>query len=213
MVSLLDRARAFAPIAAMITTLTTAGCGGASPVGPSATAAVSAPAQLSCAEGTADCSSVMVGETLTFTVDPGPSSARTAALDFGDGSSVDLGMLATAARVQHTYATIGTYTVRLVLAGGSGATSPSVMVRVGSLVTASIGAADVGGLNVVATADVHGGEVVLYEWTFDPAVPPITTRLPEARFTYSVPGYKAVVLHATLADGRVITASSSVVVG
>jgi hypothetical protein len=112
--------------------------------------------------------------------------------------------------VPHTYASIGTYTARLVLGG---ATSPSLVVRVGSLVTASIGAADVGGLNVVATADVRGSDVVLYEWNFDPATPPVTTRVPEARFTYSVPGYKAVVLRATLTDGRVITASSSVVVG
>lgn len=206
-----DRARTFAWIASVAMGI--AACGSASPVGPSATVPVSTAPRLSCAEGLTDCSSVMVGDTLTFTADPGTSAARPASLDFGDGTTTELGAFATAARVQHTYATIGTYTARLVLADASGTTPPSLIVRVGSLVTASIGAVDVGGLNVVATADVHGGDVVLYEWTFDPATPSITTRLPEARFTYSVPGYKAVLLRATLADGRVITASSSVVVG
>src|SRR5689334_4027143 len=151
---------------ALIAAFAVAACGSASPVAPSTTASAAAP-QLSCAEGLADCSSVMVGETVTFTADPG-TAPRTAALDFGDGVTTDLGALATPARVQHAYANVGTYTARLAFRDASGTTSPSLTIRVGSLVTASIGAADVGGLNVVATADVHGGDVSLYEWTFDP---------------------------------------------
>jgi hypothetical protein len=127
---------------------------------------------------------------------------------------IDLGTLAKNSSVSHTYP-IGTFTARLLVTdmAGTEQAPAAQVVHVGSLVTVSVGATDLGGLNVTATADVRGAAVVRYEWNFDPTASPVVTTEPQAWFTYSAPGYKAVVLKATLADGRVITGSSSVVVG
>jgi hypothetical protein len=54
--------------------------------------------------------------------------------------------------------------------------------------------------------------VTSYEWTFEPGLPVVVTTGPRARYTYSSPGWKAVVLRAVLGDGRSVIASSSVVV-
>jgi hypothetical protein len=193
--------------------LIAAGCGAAAPTAPAVVSSASTAPTLLCAIGSGDCSAAMEGESLTFTASRGALALRASSLDLGDGTVMDLGTLPTPATVTHTYA-IGTFTARLLVTDMTGASqpAPAQTVHVGSLVTASVGAADLGGLNVTATADIRGAAVVRYEWNFDPSAAPVVTTEPQAWFTYAAPGYKAVVLKATLADGRVITASSSVVV-
>lgn len=195
--------------------LLAAGCdgGGAAAPGPSPVPTSPAVVGLTCAVGSADCSSVMLGQTVTFTARrTDGADVRSASLEFGDGGSVGLGGLASPAQVSHEYSRTGTFTARLALVTATGEAKASTeMVQVGTLVTASIGATDLGGLNALATADVQGAVVVRYEWTFDPNAGVVITTGPQARFVYPAPGYKAVELRAVLADGRTIRASGHVV--
>jgi hypothetical protein len=195
------------------------GCGGGqTAVSPSS---VSAPAPtpsvgLTCALGTTDCSSVMQGQTLTFTASPGSvaTGTRSATLTFGDGTpDLDLGTLAAPATVAHEYVRLGTFTARLEVTTGGEMRAASVAIKVGTVVTASIGATNLGDLNVEATADIQGAAVAQYEWLFEPGAPAVVTFQPRVLFTYSSPGYKAVELKVVLADGRVVRASAHVIVG
>jgi hypothetical protein len=194
------------------------GCdGGQTSVSPSSVQApvATASVSLTCILGTADCASVMQGQTLTFTVDPGAATgARTVALNFGDGTApVDLGALAAATTLTHEYNRLGVFVARLDVATGGDTRSASLTIKVDTMVTASLGATNLGDLNVEATADVQGATVARYEWLFEPVGPAVVTFGPRVLFTYSSPGYKAVELRAVLADGRVVRASGHVIVG
>jgi hypothetical protein len=192
------------------------GCnGGQTSVSPSPTpAAAASSVSLTCVLGTADCASVMQGQTLTFTVNPGAAGNRSAAISFGDGTAaVDLGALPSPATLTHEYERLGVFVARVDVASGGDMRSASLTIKVDTLVTASIGATNLGDLNVEATADVQGAAVAQYEWLFEPSAPAVVTFGPRVQFTYSSPGYKAVELRAVLADGRVVRASGHVIVG
>jgi hypothetical protein len=193
------------------------GCdGGQSGVSPSPVPAPAAAFGLTCALGSGDCSAVMEGQTLTFTARPGDAagSIRSAVLDYGDGTTVNLGPLTSPVTASHEYTQLGSFTARLDASTAAGETrSASLAIRVNTVVTASIATINRGNLNVEAVADVRGAPVVRYEWSFEPSLPRVVTSGPRALFTYVVPGWKAVEMHATLADGRVVTASAAVIVG
>jgi len=168
---------------------------------------------LRCAVGTGSCADAMQGQTVTFTADRGTTSVRTATLDFGDGASADVGTLSTAATVPHVYAQTGTFTARLTAVDSSGQSQTATQeVRVGTVVTASMSVIDLGGLNVLASADVRGAPVARYEWLFEGTTPNVATTTNQARYTFSTPGFKDVSMRATLGDGRVVRASAAVVV-
>jgi len=195
------------------------GCdGGQTSVSPSPSPApvVNSSVSLTCALGTADCASVMQGQTLTFTVNPGAAAtgARSVALDYGDGTAaVDLGALGSQTTVSHEYQRLGVFVARLDVTSGGDTRSASLTIKVDTMVTASLGATNLGDLNVEATADVQGASVTRYEWLFEPSSPAVITFGPRVLYTYATPGYKAVELRAVLADGRVVVASGHVIVG
>lgn len=194
------------------------GCdGGQTSVSPSSVPAPPANAvRLTCVLGTADCASVMQGQTLTFTVDPGAAAtgSRSVALTFGDGSApADLGALTSPTTLTHEYQRLGVFVARLDVTSGGDTRSASLTIKVDTLVTASLGATNLGALNVEATADVQGAAVDRYEWFFEPDGPPVVTLQPRVQYTYAAPGYKAVELRAVLTDGRVVRASGHVIVG
>jgi hypothetical protein len=193
------------------------GCDGGQ-AGTSPTPAPVTPAGLSltCVLGSGDCSSVMLGQTLTFTAGQGGAGAlRSVRLDYGDGSTpLDLGALTTPATLSHEYMRLGAFAARLDATTTAGESRSAVVdIRVGTVVTATVVTTNFGNLNVEAVADVQGAQVVRYEWSFEPFLPTVVTTDPRAVFSYPTPGYKAVELHAFLADGRVVTASAAVIVG
>lgn len=190
------------------------GCdGGQATVSP--TPAPVASFSLTCALGSTNCSTVMQGQTLTFTARPGDGGLRSAVVTYGDGSpDVNLGALSAPATFSHEYTRLGSFTARLDATTASGESrSSSVAIEVGTLVTGSIVTRNLGNLNVEAVATIVGAPVARYEWSFEPFLPPVITTEPRAVFTYPSPGFKAVELRAVLTDGRAVVASAEVVVG
>jgi len=200
-------------LSVLLLALALAGCDGGQAAAPAPTPQSSA-LTLTCAIGTADCSTAMLGQTLTFTAQRGDVSVTSAMLDFGDGTArVDFGALAAAASASHEYTKLGDFTARLDVTTTNGDTrSATQVIQVDTRVTASMAAVDIGGLTVLATAEVQGAPVVRYEWTFDPSGPLVTTTSPRANFTYSAAGFKDLQLRVLLSDGRTIRASTHVVV-
>jgi hypothetical protein len=193
------------------------GCdGGQSGVSPTPLPVTPAGLRLTCVLGSGDCSSVMLGQTLTFTADQGGAGAlRSVRLDYGDGSAaVDLGALAAPATLSHEYTRLGTFTARLDATTTAGEARNAVVdIGVGTVVTATVLTKNLGSLNVEAVAYVQGAPVDRYEWSFEPFLPRLVTTDPRTVFSYPSPGYKAVEVRAFLTDGRVVTASAAVIVG
>jgi len=70
---------------------------------------------------------------------------------------------------------------------------------------------------VRATANISGGTVLSYEWTFDTGGPQFVTTSNEASYTYPATTppaatIKTISVKATLADGRTVTATTTIVV-
>jgi hypothetical protein len=80
-------------------------------------------------------------------------------------------------------------------------------------IAVSVGAVDLGGRNVLATADVRGAAGVQFEWYFErgPA-PEVVTTAHQARYVYPLPGFKDFTVRVTLADGRRVLGSGAVIV-
>jgi hypothetical protein len=82
-----------------------------------------------------------------------------------------------------------------------------------STVQVAVDARALGGLNVVATANVSGGQAVQYEWYFErAATPEVISASNQARYIYPSPGFKDLTVRVTLADGRRILGSAAVIV-
>jgi PKD repeat protein len=75
-------------------------------------------------------SSGTTSTTFTFTVTPAATGlpARNVTLDFGDGSTVELGAITTATTVSHRYTSANTYTARATQTDSSGGTSSGVVI-------------------------------------------------------------------------------------
>jgi len=170
-----------------------------------------------CQLGIGDCSSVMEGQRVSFSITRSAGlTVRSAVVDFGDGSPTETRSWTdpfNSLSADHVYQRRGTFTARVTSIDATGREwSPSVMVAVGSVVSVAMTAEPLGSLQAVATAVVTGATVTRFEWTFDPQASPLVTTLPRAVFTYAAPGWKDLSLRVTVDDGRVFRASGSVVV-
>jgi len=67
-----------------------------------------------------------IGASFNFTVTPA-SGAQNVTLDFGDGSSQDLGAITSVSTISHTYAQPGTYTARATQSNLGGSISSAVV--------------------------------------------------------------------------------------
>jgi hypothetical protein len=154
------------------------------------------------------------GDVVTFTARAagGTSNLRGASLEFGDGAAQALDLTAAPIKIPHEYTRAGTFTARLAATDGGGTVlSSSQVVRVGPVVSASVNAVGTGGLSILATADVQGAPVALYEWFFDGPLATTSTTLNQVRFTYESRGHKDFWVRITLGDGRTVRASSAIV--
>lgn len=172
---------------------------------------------LTCTVGTAaNCASVTIGQSVTFTVTPGTTTSRIreVTLDFGDGSVQNLGAVTGATIVGHTYGVAGAFTARATATDTSGEQiSATQFVQVRGALAIALQLTKLGSFRVRAQATVTGGvesEVAQYEWTFEGGTPNVVTTDPVAEFTYSSSGPKTVSVRVTMRDGRVGTASGVV---
>jgi len=102
--------------------------------------------------------------------------------------------------------------LRAVAAGGP--SSPPLFLTVsGPPAIISVTAVDLGGHNVLATANVQGAAAVQFEWFFERrSAPEVVTTTNEARYVYALPGFKDLTVRVTFADGTQALGSGAVVV-
>jgi adhesin/invasin len=168
---------------------------------------------LTCAVGNAsNCAAASVGQPVIFTAQraQGSGNLTSAVLDFGDGSSVNLGTLSSPATVPHTYTQAGTFTARLTGRDSAGEESTSVQVVQVTAVTATLSLSK-SGLTVTATATVTG-TVTQYQWSWDDGTPIQTSTTATMSHTYAVAGQYNVVVTATLQGGGTVSANGTIVV-
>ena len=172
---------------------------------------------LTCAVGaTTNCASVTIGQLVTFTAARGTttSAIASARLDFGDGTSVNLGNLSSSVTVTHAYTAAGTYNAQLVVTDVNGETATAVQVAQVRGVAGVTVTATASGRTVTATANLESGstDAVSFEWTFEGTTPNVVTTTNQATFTYSSAGAKTISVRVTLRDGRTATGSTSITV-
>jgi PKD repeat protein len=168
---------------------------------------------LTCAVAGATCGTAIVGQTVTFTASRAAQSATltSAVLDFGDGSSVNLGTLSSEASVPHVYSQPGSYTARLTGTDANGESATAVQGVQVSQASASLSVAiSAAPRTVTATATVTG-TVTQYQWSWGDNTPVQTTANP-ATHTYAAAGQYNIVVTATLQGGATITANATIVV-
>ena len=168
---------------------------------------------LTCSVGTVtNCAVVSVNQPVLFTAQKATSSSVIAAatLDFGDGTSADLGALASAVNVSHSYSQTGTYTARLTARDINGeiVTTPQI-VQVLDQATVTVSLQITSGRTVLATATVNGGTGTQYAWTFETGAT-FTTASNSQSFPYTTAGTKTVNVTVTLSDGRTTVGGASI---
>lgn len=109
--------------------------------------------------------------------------------------------------------TAGTAAVRAT--SGSTASTNALQLSVGgTAIQISVGARDLGGRNVEATALVTGATPVQFEWFFERKdLPEVITTGSTAYYVYPAPGFKDLNVRVTLSDGRRALGSAAVIVG
>lgn len=166
---------------------------------------------------------VAAGQPVAFTVNVNAqANIREVIVDFGDGTSANLGSLSGSTTIQHVYQDAGTYTATASAIDASGFTErvstsvtilpqqpPGVTVRPSN-------ASPVVNEDVILTATVTGATstIIRYEWTFGPGSnsPPITTSGPQATTSWATTGSKVITVRAIQATGPAGEGFATVVV-
>jgi hypothetical protein len=169
---------------------------------------------LTCTSSTSStCSTVNVGDVAAFTLARGAttSNIRSATLDFGDGTSIELGNLSSQATVSHQYTQAGTYTVRLTATDVNGEVATSTLVIVvQEVVSISLSLTQQGTRSISGQATVIGCTAQRYDWNFGNGATPasFSTGGNTASSTYASGGTKTVIVSARCTDGRTAQTSS-----
>jgi hypothetical protein len=171
---------------------------------------------LTCSAGNNPCSAATVGQTVTFSATRAGGTIVSSTLDFGDGSSVDLGALggSSATTVPHQYSQAGTYTARLSARDANGETTSAVqVVQVSAAsVTLSVSVTNAATHTVTATATASG-TVTQYQWSWGDSTPVTTTgTTATATHSYTAAGQYDIIVSATLQGGGTVTANQTIVV-
>ncbi|MBM3818879.1 MAG: PKD domain-containing protein [Acidimicrobiia bacterium] len=198
---------------------------------------------ISCAptSGTGNCSAVQAGSnntaTVVFTVAKGSTSSnlRTASVDFGDGTSQDLGTLASSTTLSKTYSGPSSSTPRSFTAivratdinGETTSATTTVTVTqaaqrtpINAALSASCGTATVQGQRCEFTASHTGGgeggtgnaAIQSYTWNFGDDSSEVTTSGPVTSRIYTSDGRRTVVVTLTTADGRTANARTEIII-
>ena len=153
----------------------------------------------------------------------GTTAITNAVLDFGDGFSVSLGTLTSAATVTHTYNSAEAVTATLRASDANGqTTSASVAVTVTAkppvgvtFSTASVGAVTAGsvlGTFVAAVTGAAATEIESYTWDFGDGSASVTTSGASTTHAYTRSGRIAVTVTVRTTDGRTGTGRTEIIV-
>ena len=165
---------------------------------------------------TASPQSPQVGQVVTFTVDltpaTGGSPIESVRLEFGDGSSANLGTTGTS--VTHVYSAAGTYSVRVIVRDVNGQQSEQVtIINVAGVVSVILTVDDATVTVNTETATFHavvsGATVLQYRWNFGDGTEQ-TTVAPNAQHVYTSIGVKIVTVTVTTTDSSTGTAQLAV---
>ena len=153
--------------------------------------------------------------TFSITVNPGTNGApiQNVVVDYGDGTSDELGSVSGTVSVQHIYGDAGTYTPRVTATDTSGqtATASTVIVVQPMLVsiTASQSTTDPQTFNFTANVSPAGSSVASYAWTFGDGSSQ-TTSSNTTSHTYTSSGNKTVRVTARTSTNTTAAGSTTV---
>jgi hypothetical protein len=134
---------------------------------------------------------------VTFTVTPtAGANLSNVRVDFGDGTSQNLGAISAAQTVPHAYSGSGTFTATATATDVSGdAGSLSTTVLVGSLPITLTASSPSPLVNTPVTFTVGGigtAQIDHFEWTLDDGTGPFITTAPQLTHTFTQRGAKNV---------------------
>jgi hypothetical protein len=158
-------------------------------------------------------SSAAAGVPVTFTVTPATgANISNVRIDFGDGSSRDLGAIGGATSIPHTYSNTGDYVATATARDGSSDSgSLSTAVIIGALpitLSASPNPAFVGSPVTFTLSGAGSAQIDHYSWTFDDGTGPFTTTSPQLPHTFTGRGIKNVRVDVFgVGGGRIGTAA------
>jgi hypothetical protein len=169
---------------------------------------------LTCAVVGATCATASVGQPVNFTAERVAQSATlvSAVLDFGDGSSINLGTLSSAATVPHVYTQPGSYTARLTGTDTNGETATAVQGVQVSPVNATLSVSITTPPRTVTGTATVSVPVTQYQWSWGDNTGVQTTTTGSATHTYAAAGQYNIVVTATLQAGGTITGNTTIVV-
>ena len=164
-----------------------------------------------------NCSNLNVGDVAAFTVAraaaTGTTTAtniRSATLDFGDGTIVELGNLSGNVTASHQYLQAGTFTVRLTATDVNGEVATSTLIIiVQEPATVFLNLSNSGNRHIDATALVLGCTARSFDWNFgnNAVVQTLSTTRNQASADYTAGGTKTVTVTVRCIDGRTTNTS------
>lgn len=150
--------------------------------------------------------------TFSITANPGTNGApmQNVTVDYGDGSSDDLGTVSGTIGVQHVYRDDGSFSPRVTAQDTSGATATASTVIFVQPLLVSISATSTG-LSATFTANVSpaGSSVASYSWNFGDGTSQ-TTSSNQVSHTYSAAGTYSVRVGARTSTGHTSSGTTSV---
>jgi adhesin/invasin len=160
-----------------------------------------------------NCATLNVGDVAVFTAARGTntSNIRSAVLDFGDGTLVDLGNLSGSVSASHQYTQGGPYTVRLTATDVNGEVSTSTLIIiVQEPVNLLLNLSNPTSRRISATATVTGCTPQRFDWNFgnDAVTQTLSTTTNQASSDYNSGGSKTVSVTVRCTDGRTTQTSA-----
>jgi len=164
-----------------------------------------------------------VGQAVTLTVTPAADTAPSVVVDWGDGSSSNLGVVSAARAATHAYTSAGSYGITATATdnGNTFSTSTAVTVAPRPVFGVDIGVAPSNNPSITVpvtfTATITGdttATIVSYKWTFtdpDGTVTTVTTSGKTYTTTLTKIGTYNVELTATASDNRSASSQTQVV--
>jgi adhesin/invasin len=192
---------------------------------PSATVTVGVNAVPSLTIGAITPTAPVLGQSISFTVTPAANTTVDATVDFGDGTSQNLGRINSQQTVSHQYTSAGTFTIRVTgrdpSTGESSAASTSVTIANRpplsvTLTATSETAVPMVGQRWTFTATVTpatGGadQVETFTWNFGDGTSAVTSGN-STTHVYTVNGRKIVTVTVRTTDGRTASAQTEIIV-